>query len=44
MNARFRCLFREGYELWVVYNENFNSARDPVEANSPMSLTFLRRQ
>jgi hypothetical protein len=27
-NARFRYHFREGTDLWIVYNDGFNAARD----------------
>lgn len=31
LNARFRYHFREGTDLWVVYNEGWNVDRDPLE-------------
>jgi len=30
-NVRFRYHFREGTDLWVVYNEGWNTNRDPLE-------------
>jgi hypothetical protein len=31
VNARFRYHFREGTDLWLVYNEGWNLDRDPLE-------------
>jgi hypothetical protein len=38
VNARFRYHFREGTDLWVVYNEGFNTDRGPLDpARPPLS-------
>jgi hypothetical protein len=43
INARFRYHFREGDDLWVVYNEGLNLERNPMTSESPrLSLTNSR--
>ncbi len=36
-NARFRYHFREGTDLWIVYNEGLNTERDLFEPRLPRS-------
>jgi hypothetical protein len=46
-NARFRYHFREGTDLWIVYNDGFNAARDiagqprlPLSAGRTLLLKY----
>lgn len=34
-NVRFRYRFREGNDLWLVYNDNLNTVRNPLEPHLP---------
>jgi hypothetical protein len=34
-NARLRYQFSEGRDLWLVYNDNFNTERDPAAPGEP---------
>ncbi|MDH3735317.1 MAG: hypothetical protein OEU54_17430, partial [Gemmatimonadota bacterium] len=38
VNARFRYHFREGTDLWIVYNEGFNLERDLDDPRLPLSV------
>jgi len=38
MNVRFRYHFREGTDLWIVYNEAFDSDRDRLTPRPPLSM------
>ena len=40
-NIRFRYNFREGNDLWLVYNANMNTDRDRVIPHQPQSLFDL---
>jgi hypothetical protein len=37
VNARLRYNFREGNDLWVVYNETANTDRDSLRPEPPFS-------
>jgi hypothetical protein len=36
-NVRFRYNFREGNDLWIVYNERMNSDRDRLTPTLPFT-------
>lgn len=45
LNFRVRCNFRGGSDLWVVYDEGFNTERDagPGEPRLPLSQSRVPR-